>query len=215
MKVVSKKVRESARGQDCTVRLIGICNFNPETTVLAHLPCGQKGMGMKGFDTVAIHGFEGLYAITSDGQVLSAKKGWKPLRPGIKPGGYQFVGLYSGQKAKPSYRMIHRLVAEAFIPNPESKDEVNHLDGNKLNNQAANLEWSTRSENAAHGFANGLIPSGASSYQSKLSPAQALEVLSAEGSYKTLAAEYGVSAQTICNIKRGKTYKLELAEVSK
>lgn len=55
MKVVSKKVRESARGQDCTVRIPGTCNFNPETTVLAHLPCGQKGMGMKGFDTVAVY----------------------------------------------------------------------------------------------------------------------------------------------------------------
>ncbi|MCE0850532.1 DUF1364 domain-containing protein [Pseudomonas asiatica] len=55
MRVVSKKVRESARGQDCTVRIPGTCNFNPETTVLAHLPCGQKGMGMKGFDTVAVY----------------------------------------------------------------------------------------------------------------------------------------------------------------
>lgn len=55
MRVVSKRVRESARGQDCTVRIPGACNFNPETTVLAHLPCGQKGMGMKGFDTVAVY----------------------------------------------------------------------------------------------------------------------------------------------------------------
>lgn len=55
MRIVSKKVRDSARGQDCTVRIPGACNFNPETTVLAHLPCGQKGMGMKGFDTVAVY----------------------------------------------------------------------------------------------------------------------------------------------------------------
>lgn len=54
MKIHSQKYRDAARGQDCTVRLPGICNFNPETVVLAHLPCGQKGMGMKGFDTIAV-----------------------------------------------------------------------------------------------------------------------------------------------------------------
>ena len=54
MKVFSKKLRDSARDQDCTVRLPGTCNFDPATTVLAHIPCGQKGMGMKGFDTVAV-----------------------------------------------------------------------------------------------------------------------------------------------------------------
>ncbi len=55
MKVSSKKLRNSANGQDCTVRIAGTCNYNPSTTVLAHLPCGQKGMGMKGFDTVAVY----------------------------------------------------------------------------------------------------------------------------------------------------------------
>ena len=55
MRISSKKLRDSARGQECTVRLPGICNFRTDTTVLAHLPCGQKGMGMKGFDTVAVY----------------------------------------------------------------------------------------------------------------------------------------------------------------
>ncbi|MBD1555269.1 nuclease domain-containing protein [Pseudomonas typographi] len=53
MKVVSKKLRDSARGQECALRFYGICNRNPETTVLAHVPCGQKGMGMKGPDYMA------------------------------------------------------------------------------------------------------------------------------------------------------------------
>lgn len=55
MKIASKKVRDSARGKDCTVRMPGICSFDPATTVLAHIPCGQKGVGMKGFDTVAVY----------------------------------------------------------------------------------------------------------------------------------------------------------------
>ncbi len=54
MRVISTKLRESARGQDCSLRIPGICNFNPETTVLAHLPCGQKGVGMKSPDQMAV-----------------------------------------------------------------------------------------------------------------------------------------------------------------
>lgn len=52
--LVSKKLRASAKGKECTLRLEGICCFNPETTVLAHLPCGQKGAGMKSPDNMAI-----------------------------------------------------------------------------------------------------------------------------------------------------------------
>lgn len=55
MKVVSQKLRDFARGQDCTLRIPGVCNFNPETTVLAHLPCGHKGVGMKSPDQMAVH----------------------------------------------------------------------------------------------------------------------------------------------------------------
>lgn len=53
MRVVSKKLRDAARNQHCTLRL-DCCNRNPETTILAHLPSGTKGMGLKGFDTVAV-----------------------------------------------------------------------------------------------------------------------------------------------------------------
>jgi hypothetical protein len=55
MRVVSQKLRDSARGKDCTLRLVGVCNFDPATTVLAHLPCGQKGVGMKSPDNLAIY----------------------------------------------------------------------------------------------------------------------------------------------------------------
>lgn len=53
MRVIIKKLRESARGRDCTLRLAGICNFDSETVVLAHLPCGMKGTGMKSPDNIA------------------------------------------------------------------------------------------------------------------------------------------------------------------
>ena len=54
MRVVSQKLRDSARGQCCTLRIPGVCNFNSETTVLAHLPCGHKGAGMKSPDMMAV-----------------------------------------------------------------------------------------------------------------------------------------------------------------
>ena len=50
----SKKLRDSARGQECTLRMFGVCNFNPEITVLAHIACGQKGMGLKSPDNMAV-----------------------------------------------------------------------------------------------------------------------------------------------------------------
>lgn len=55
MRVVSQRLRDSARGEDCTLRLPGVCNFQPETTVLAHVPCGQRGIGMKGPDQISAY----------------------------------------------------------------------------------------------------------------------------------------------------------------
>lgn len=53
--MISKKIRNSAQGEDCSLRMIGVCNFNNETTILAHLPCGMKGVGLKAADTMAVY----------------------------------------------------------------------------------------------------------------------------------------------------------------
>ena len=95
-----------------------------------------------------IKGYEGLYAITSCGKVWSYKSK-RFLTPRINDKGYLRVALSKEGQAKDFY--IHRLVAMAYIPNPENKPVVNHLDENPLHNYLNNLEWATQKENLNYG----------------------------------------------------------------
>lgn len=72
----------------------------------------------------------------------------------LKNTGYKVVPLFIDKRKKTCY--VHKLVAMAFIPNLENKSQVNHIDGNKLNNSVENLEWCTHSENQRHAFKNQL-----------------------------------------------------------
>ena len=106
-------------------------------------------------------GFEGLYQVSNFGRVKSlAKKAGKSSRderiktPIICCSGYAKVNTCKNNDQKQI--SIHRLVAEAFIPNPENKPCVNHIDGNKLNNHVDNLEWCTQKENVQHAIEHGL-----------------------------------------------------------
>lgn len=113
-----------------------------------------------------IEGYEGLYAVTKDGRVWSyLKKGkgghigkWKTLSKcgnGNKKNNlYYTVSLHKNGKTK--RRRVHRLVAQTYIPNPKNKPEINHIDGNKFNNNVYNLEWNTRLENIEHAIRTGL-----------------------------------------------------------
>jgi hypothetical protein len=92
-------------------------------------------------------GFEGNYSITESGKLYSHKKK-RYVSTCNKTCGYLFRDLYKDGKRRKF--LIHRLVAQAFVPNPENKPEVNHKDGHKLNNHYTNLEWVTKSENHKH-----------------------------------------------------------------
>lgn len=95
-----------------------------------------------------IEGYEGLYQISNLGRVKRVATG-KVLKGGKDKDGYLMVKLYKNNIR--SNKKIHRLVAEAFIPNPENKPQVNHADENKTNNSLDNLEWMTAKENINHG----------------------------------------------------------------
>ena len=98
-----------------------------------------------------IQGYEGLYAVTEDGRVWSYRSK-KFLKPGEHSSGYLHVTLSKNGVKIDCF--IHRLVAAAYIPNPENKPQVNHRDENKLNNCVDNLEWMTSKENANYGTRN-------------------------------------------------------------
>lgn len=97
-----------------------------------------------------IAGWEGAYQVSTYGRVKSLKYGKERiLKTNKNSRGYLMVGL--SIKSKTYSKVIHRLVAQAFIPNPDNKCDVNHIDEDKTNNNVNNLNWMTRSENVNWG----------------------------------------------------------------
>ncbi len=93
-----------------------------------------------------IKGFNN-YSVSSDGSVRNDNN-LRLLRPTTNSRGYLYVVL--SNNGKTTTKKVHRLVAETFIDNPDNKPQVNHIDGNKQNNNVSNLEWTTAQENTNH-----------------------------------------------------------------
>lgn len=103
-----------------------------------------------------IQGWENLYEVSTDGNVRNKRNG-NLIFGDVNNAGYRRIQLYAKNHNPEKERVfIHRLVATHFIPNPNSLPEVNHIDGNKLNNSIENLEWISRMDNELHCRQNGL-----------------------------------------------------------
>lgn len=165
-------------------------------------------------------GYEELYEVSNMGNVRSVDKTtrdgrfWKgrPIKKNNVGNGYDQTVLSVDGVYRHAY--IHRLVANAFIPNPENKPEVNHINGNKKDNRAENLEWVTKSENGLHSFrVLGRKPScnnkGKASKLRKLNNDQLEIVRTSSKSCYALAREFGVSDTVIQRIRRGESYKVQ------
>ena len=97
------------------------------------------------------------YKISEDGRVFN-KKGDKELYYNVNHKGYKRVALFYEGKSKKYF--VHRLVAMLYVENPNNKNQVNHIDGDKLNNHYTNLEWVTNKENNSHARRLNLMPGG-------------------------------------------------------
>ena len=124
-----------------------------------------------------IEGYEGLYQVSNQGRVKSLERTYidkigreryvkeRILKPGMSRCGYLLVVLCAG--GKPKTLNVHRLVCGAFHENPENKPEVNHINEDKTDNRACNLEWSTAKENCNHGTRNERMAKGVAKALSK------------------------------------------------
>lgn len=103
-----------------------------------------------------VKGYGGVYKVSDSGLIMRSDGIRKEhsLKTLMNNNGYLTVNLSKQNKQK--RMLVHRVVAEAFIENPNNKQEVNHIDGNKENNNVKNLEWVDRSENLKHAFRQGL-----------------------------------------------------------
>ena len=160
-----------------------------------------------------IKGYEGRYQVSSMGRVKTVERHKSDGRrqpeairkTQIDHRGYEFVLLYNGERM--NRFSVHVLVANAFIPNPEHKPQVNHIDGDKLNNVLENLEWVTASENQFHALAHGLlIPRrGDANKQTKVSDAdirRIREMRKAGAKLQPLADMFGISLSQVGRIVR-------------
>ena len=158
----------------------------------------------KGFDVKPYY----QYYISSCGKVFGCKG--EQMKTQISNRGYERIWLTINGKRE--HHSVHRLVALNFVPNPEKKLEVNHIDGNKLNNNASNLEWCTRRENAVHSIrvlGNPKPPKPTVSPNRHLTFEQAQAIRADSRTQREIASEYGITQGSVSLIKRGITYTKE------
>ena len=168
-----------------------------------------------------IVGFEG-YGADEQGNIYSFKRKL-PIQKKTFPNDRGYLRVTLSKNNRHVTQSVHRLLALTFIPNPDNKPQVNHIDSNRMNNKVDNLEWVTCSENVLHGWHNGRVASeklkqstskrarGSNNCNSKLSEQQVMEIIElSKGNhpkYKVIAEQYGVNYVTIWKIVTGRGWK--------
>ena len=164
-----------------------------------------------------IDGYNGKYQVSNFGEVRSFSpwsKG-RTLKGGKTKGNpqpYRWVALVGKGRSDIKTFYIHKLVAKAFLPNPNNYDEVNHKDGNTLNNHVDNLEWCTHKQNMEHASRMGSLSRGHDNWKGKNNPKSKAvlqltkdgEFVKEWGSVNEIMRETGIPASTIfrvCNPK--------------
>ena len=179
-------------------------------------------------DTKDIEGYEGRYAVTMDGRVWSYRKesnvggrggirvdGDCWLKPYVEKfgKGYERVAL-TDSKGVRKMHLVSRLVAQAYIPNPERLPFVNHLNGNTRDNRVENLEWCNNKRNTKHAYDNGWIKTpyqqGEANSQAKLTTddARRIKELSSAGMGDTaISRETGINRSAVKDVTKGRTWR--------
>lgn len=108
---------------------------------------------------------------------------------------------------------LHRLIARVFVPNPENKPEVNHRNGNKLDNRPENLEWVTHKENLEHASRTGLVTHGTAHYAAKLTEENVRDIRARHaagtmGSWNAVAREFGITWATLQKVILRRSWRL-------
>ena len=162
--------------------------------------------------SIDIPEFLGRYEVSEDGKVrrliVASRTNEKILKQQVLPNGYAYVALCSGYKNQ-MFR-VHRLVASAYIPNPNGFLQVNHKDGCKTNNHFSNLEWCDQSHNMKHAFDTGLEsrPQGEKNARAVLTEKDIIEIRDrVRALTNQCAKDLGVSYQTIHDIIYNKRWK--------
>jgi hypothetical protein len=154
-----------------------------------------------------VKGYEGLYQVSNQGNLLIIKKS-RLAKPLLVKNGYLLVDLYKGGIKKRI--SLHRLVLLTFIKNTQNKSQVNHINGIKTYNRIENLEWCTASENQIHSLKTGLrrVLKG-EDCDSKLTESQARIIKYGLKSLtqKNISDIYNISRVTVSDIRRGKSWK--------
>lgn len=141
------------------------------------------------------------YTITENGEIINNRNS-KRVKP--QPNGKGYLRVSIGGKLQ----FVHRLVAEKYIPNPENKPQVNHKDGNKLNNSVDNLEWVSNMENRQHAVKNLLHLSGEKCPWSKITQKD-VDFIRENKQYtaRQIAEMFNISMSNVRTIRQGKSWK--------